>query len=316
MKQKLFNDFFNKEVKKESEKFTILLGSSFHKVNGNISTLTNWDLLLEKIDKNYKSSGNYLLDFEKIICNEQSVKPASSIEKIHLAEIARSIKDEQNNLSVDLLKKYPIYIFNPKYVSDLIILNYDTVAENICSKLLSCKLSNLKYVNIDTKLSKNTKIHQSTKYIEVTFPHQEIIRFWHPHGSIAKPSDMIFSARSYAVHLGMIERLRDYSKTAERNKKELNTWYDKLTHQPILILGASISDAEWDLWSAFVNRERNFSKGENQKFRKPIYQMRSDEDKVNSTSKTISNHLWFEPLFSEKKSFHEQWALLAQKFKK
>jgi len=308
MKKEKFNTFFKSNILNEKEKLTIVLGSGFHKLDNNNTVLSSWDLLLRKVYPKFESQGNYLLDFEKIIINQSTSLQAGKVEKQKLLHVASFIKKEQENISEEQLKQYPIEIFNPKYVTDIIILNFDEVAERICKKFLNCKISNVKHIVIDKKLTKEAKIHQTTRYTEVQFPSNEKIRFWHPHGSIAKSSEMILSARSYATHIANIERLRKHSKSAERNNKKLNTWYDQLTHQPVLILGASISDSEWDLWSAFVNRARNFYKGENQKNRQPIYQMRSNEDKkciINGT-----NQQWFQELYSEKTSYNDQWAKL------
>ena len=124
---------------------------------------------------------------------------------------------------------------------------------------------------------------------------------------------MILGARKYGQHINCIERLRKHSKAEARKNQKNDTWYDKLTHNPLLILGASISSNEWDIWSAFVNRERNFFKMKNNKYRNPIFQMRSQNSKCNC--KDTSNQKWFEPLFDENLSFKDQWNKLETLFK-
>jgi hypothetical protein len=267
-------------------------------------------MLLKKIYHKFKSKGNYLLDFEQIILNEVSTSKASDVEKRKLSLVAKCLREEQEKLD---LNRYPIEIFNPDIISDIIILNFDEVAEKICKEVLKCKISSIQYVEIDEKLKSGAKIHQTTRFSIVTFPNKGTIRIWHPHGSIAKSSEMILSARSYATHIANIERLRRHSKSKIKNNNKLNTWYDQLIHQPVLLLGASISNSEWDIWSAFVNRERNFSKKENKKCRKPIYQMTSTENlnDKNINDKNI-NEQWFEPLFDEKYTFDEQWLMLTK----
>jgi hypothetical protein len=286
-------------------KFTIILGSGFHKINQQKTILSSWDELFKKMVPNFVSSGNYLLDFEKMILNHPTSEKASDVEKQKLSFLKNQLKDEQNKLSNEVLKQYPFQIFNPNFVSDIIILNFDTVAEKLCKEIHKCKISAVKYVEIDKTKKKDAKIHQLTRYTNVVFPNKEVIRCWHPHGSISKSEGIILSARNYATNIANIERLRKHTKSSELKNNDCNTWYNQLSNQPVLILGASISDTEWDLWSAFVNRERNFSKIENKKYYTPIFQMRSSEEKKSYCS--TNNKIWFQELFNENLSFEKQW---------
>lgn len=305
----MIKDFINKNA---GIKFTIVLGSGFHIQKNSNTILSSWEMLLKKMDPKFVSQGNYLLDFEQMILSEKSSLQSSDVEKLKLSQAAKYLKKVQENLDLEKLNKYPIEIFNPDIISDIVILNFDEVAEKICKEVLKCKISSIQYVEIDEKLKSDAKIHQTTRFKEVIFPNKGIIRFWHPHGSIAKSSEMILSARSYAMHIANIERLRKHSKSKIKNNTKLNTWYDQLIQQPVLILGASISNSEWDFWSAFVNRERNFSKKDNKKFRKPIYQMRSSENLMSNENDKKTNEQWFEPLFDEKYCFNEQWSMLSK----
>jgi hypothetical protein len=306
-----FEDYFQKNIQSGKEKITIVLGSCFHNFKNETKNLLNsWELLLQNLDEQVFLSNNYILDFEKIILSNKSKKQANEVEKDLLKCIAKKIKSEQSKLSEKDLKNYYYQIFNPNYVSDIIVLNFDSIVEVLCKKFLNCKISEIKYVPIDPKKSINTKIHQTTKFREIIFPNSQIIRLWYPHGSISKPTEIILGAKNYANHIINIERLRRHSKTEERKNIKLNTWYDQLIHQTVLILGASISDTEWDLWSVFVNRERNFSKKKNMKYRKPVFQMRNlNNDSNNNNSK--SNELWFDPLFDESTPFDTQWDKLS-----
>lgn len=305
----MIKDFINKNA---GIKFTIVLGSGFHIQKNSNTILSSWEMLLKKMDPEFVSQGNYLLDFERMILSEKSSLQSSDVEKLKLSQVAKCLKKFQENLDLEKLNQYPNEIFNPDIISDIVILNFDEVAEKICKEVLKCKISPIQYIEIDEKLKREAKIHQTTRFKEVIFPNKGIIRFWHPHGSIAKSSEMILSARSYAMHIANIERLRKHSKSKVKNNDKLNTWYDQLIHQPVLILGASISNSEWDLWSAFVNRERNFSKKDNKKFRKPIYQMRSSENLISIENDKKINEQWFEKLFEEKYCFNEQWTMLSE----
>jgi predicted metallopeptidase len=306
-----FKDFYKNG---QSSKLVILLGSGFHKNDScNESLLNNWDVLLKSIYPNFESSGNYLLDFEKIILEQVSDFPAQKQENILLKDIASKIKDAQRVVLENEIKNCPSFIFNPNYVSDVISLNFDNVAEKLCEKVFKAKLKKRGYVKIDNKLGAAALLHQTTKYKILEFPDGKTITFWYPHGSVSKYSGMILGARKYGQHINCVERLRNHSKAEARHNQKSDTWYDKLTHNPILILGASISRNEWDIWSAFVNRERNFFKNQNNVYRKPIFQMRSNlfKNECNDTT----NEKWFKPLFDENLPFEKQWDKLETLFK-
>jgi hypothetical protein len=305
-----FTDLINKN---QSSKFVILLGSGFH-INhtSEDSFLNNWNLLLKSSSSNFESSGNYLLDFEKIILGQVSNSTAQNQENLLLKYISSKIKEAEKSALVNNAINYPSFIFNPEYVSDVISLNFDTVAENLCKILLNAKLKKKGYVKIDDKLGKYGLLHQTTKYKLFEFPDGKTLTFWYPHGSVLKSSGMILGARKYGQHINCVERLRKHSKAEARKNQKNDTWYDKLTHNPILILGASISRNEWDIWSSIVNRERNFFKKNNNCYRKPIFQMRSEHCKMECDDRI--NKKWFEPLFDETLSFKDQWNKLEKLF--
>lgn len=312
-----FKKYFEEKIISGKEKFTLVIGSGFHKKCNNPKVLLySWAELFKCMNYPFDLGGNYILDFERWIRCKSKNNQANQTEKELLKSIAGRIKQEQNDLSDKDLASYPIELFNPKFVSDIIILNFDEVVEQLLKKFKKCKSSKFKYVEIETEKKKNAKVHQTTRFREAIFPDGQRIRLWHPHGYVSRYESMILSVNNYANHVTNVERLRRYSKESERKNSKLNTWYDQLTYQPVLILGASISNAEWDLWSAFVKRERNFSNTEFQKFRKPIYQMRVKVDSACPYSvPDRNNEVWFEPLFDMNMLFEKQWDEIIKMFK-
>lgn len=310
-----FESYFSKlKDKDETEKFVILLGSGFHNNDTcNVSVLNDWNLLLKSICPNFKSSGNYLLDFEKILLDQVSDSTAQKQENLFLKDISNKIKAAEQLILNSKIENYPAFIFNPNYVSDVISLNFDTVAEKLCRTLFKAKLKSRGYIIIDESLGVNAMIHQTTRYRILKFPNGKTIRFWYPHGSVVKPTKIILGARKYGQHLSCLERLRKHSKKRTNKNPNKDTWYDKLTHNPVLILGASISSNEWDLWSAIVNRERNFFKQKNIQYRNPIFQMRYHKSKVQPCGTT--NQHWFNPLFDDSLCYEKQWNKLEELLK-
>jgi hypothetical protein len=121
---------------KETGKFIVIIGSGIHSqaLSNDSNPLASWHGLLKSIDPINSYSENYILDFENLIRKRtarQKVKSASEIEKGLLNEVAVKLQE----LSEKAIKNhYPMGMFNPEYVSDVISLNFDTVPERILSE--------------------------------------------------------------------------------------------------------------------------------------------------------------------------------------
>jgi hypothetical protein len=293
-----------------SVKFTIILGSGFHRqALGDYSILSNWEKLLKDQDPELTLTGFYPLDFEQlIICRTGKqkdeaarVKAAGEMETLISEEICFDMKCAKEKALKFNKKRYPTGIFNPKKVSDIVSLNFDTTAETLCIKLAKQKASEQKFSEFKSEKNEDFNL----PYWEVEFKKNDKIRFWYPHGSIHDKDPITLGTREYAKRFQTIERLRNHSKSDKEN--EPTSWYHQITHYPVLILGAHMSKEEWDIWFAIVNRARNFAKRDNQQDQYPIFQMRNCECNHDH------RHEWFEPLFTGMK-FKEQWEELEKLF--
>lgn len=303
-----FQEVNSKRIK---EKFVIILGSGIHKQvfedgTNAFDCLKSWRCLLKVIDSKAECSDNFLLDFEKIILkktNNQNEKAAYKIEVDVLKNVVIKIKEVQSKVLKRTDINYPIEIFNSNFVSDVISLNFDIIPELLLNNNKKTKVNNLNE-------------HKNKKSIIHSTRHRVIkgINFWHPHGDLDKYDSLILGTRKYGLYINKIEKLRKRSKHQKKLDNYQKSWYDVLTHNPVIILGADISDTEGDIWNAIVNRERNYGKKDNnEKHKYPIFQMRI-LDSENQT-KTKSNEIWFKPLFEENLSFTDQWNKLQTLFK-
>lgn len=311
------------KYKNKNQKLTIILGSGFHSQGiGNNSILSNWSVLLSKLAHSNSLSGKYTLDFEKIVINQTKSQNSSILQKAHIIEkkqlnqIANFIKAEQKWVINERHRfNYP-NIFNPKYVSDVISLNFDHLAEELCNFNYGNgeevkDFNDSSFNKILTKKSKSS-IYQRTSYRKIRDKSGNEIRFWHPHGTILKPESITLGINRYAKLVSDTIRIRDHYKKYERenSSKEVIdlTWYSQILNNPVLILGASFSEAEWGLWSAIVFKKRNYAKSTNSFYENDIYKMLD--------SKTEDKNLgyWYEPLF-ESKDFNEQWKLIENALK-
>ena len=319
----IVNPKFKSLLKDPDIKFTIILGSGFHRqALGNNSIISNWEILLSRLTHSKNIKGNYILDYERIVlerCLKQDVddiKAASKIEETEKKNLASIIKEEQKYVLKEINRfKYP-NIFHSEKISDVVSLNFDTVPEYLFGKTgnISKKenKSSFNSVKKSGKLSQSF-ITQITSFEEIKIKNEQPIRFWHPHGSIDNPHSMVLGVAKYAELVSSTIKIRNHFKANEdkgnNNQTKDLTWLSQIYNNPVIILGASISEMEWAMWTAFVHRKRNIAKQENNHHEKPIFQMMSPEDSIDKTK-----HQWFEPLFTGM-TFDEQWKELERLFK-
>ena len=296
-----FKEYFE-FCKNENIKFTVIVGSGYHReALGDHSILSNWKALLSKISKSTNFSENLTLEFEKIVNKRtkfQNEKASNKIEDEQLQKLANHLKCEQEwVLSQEDRFFYP-NIFNPKYISNVISLNFDHIAEEKTKKNLSYR-NKVKWENQSSfSEEKSRNIHSYTSYRELTNNEKEGIKFWYPHGSILKSKYIVLGTQKYANLVSNVVRIRNNYKKSEKQKSKDLTWYSQIIENPVLILGASMSEAEWDLWSAIVYSKRNFAKNDNNE--KPIFKMMSTEESSNL------NDDWILPLYKDME-FTVQW---------
>lgn len=298
------NNEFEALFKTKDKRYTLILGSGFHRqALQKDSILSSWVLLLKQLSPNVKLTEQYHLDFERIIQSRKLVSEDSyETEKRVILDVQNIIKEEQAKTIKECSNGYPIGIFNPDKVSDVISLNFDEIPELLLGKFKGVKVGH--YVNDSSfsSCSKDSYAYLSTRYKSLDFGKGKSIRFWHPHGVVSMNKTIVLGAHRYSQMLSTVNRIRNHHLMEKRANSEDNTWYKCLIENPVIILGAGMSTVEWDIWFALTSRER--ANGEPQ----PIFQMRECE------CNRDYRHEWFQPLFTGMK-FDEQWKELEKLFK-
>ena len=280
-----------------TKKFTVILGSGIHGIVNKNSILSNWEILLAKILKN--DALNYHNDkkiipetirFERAI-SQYSTKfkeiNAARVEEKLLKKIAKEIISESNKIDINSYNHLS-FLKSPK-ISDVISLNFDLTAE---------KLNYGRNIGSPKYLYNNKKILKSTRHRTINH-----INFWHPHGDINSSSSMQLSFRNYTLINQEIEILRKKFKSNEHKPDELTeqSWVSAIMQNPVIILGASLSYSELDLWQTFINRERNFLQKKNSKYKEPIFILTEGDSHSH-----IPNEFYF-PIISNKSTFQKGW---------
>jgi len=300
-----FEDYFKNKILNGQEKFSVIIGSGIHfEVIKQFNCLTSWRCLLSSISDKPLISSNNLIAFEEIIQEKtktQKIIDCNKIENELLMKISSKISKLQDIYKENQGYSNIIKVINPKYISDVISLNFDTTIETVFREKYKLKRKR-RVSNIEPSIK---KYGHTFVYYEYEL-NENKVRFWYPHGSINKPSSLILSNRSYSNYLSVIESVRKNFKSTEKqlgyhSSTNINiTWISQIINNPILILGASLSYEEIDLWSLIITRERNFSKNKNKVYRNPIYQMTINEIK----------NVWINKLFENNLSYDEQWKKL------
>jgi hypothetical protein len=312
-----------------ARKFTLVLGSGFHKqAIGNSFCLSNWDQLLLQLGSKSYFNKNYILQFEELILDrakKENDVPAHMLEAKLLADVQDILKNESLELdfcSYDNLK----FLFNTDLVSDIISLNYDSVAEKICT----AELNHQKKVEWENKnscaenLSSKSKarIKWTTDYRSIGNTGEKSIRFWYPHGNIRRKNSIVLGIHKYSQLLVSFDRVRNHYKKKEKayfglHKKPQKidwdsidlSWYSQLLNNPVIFLGASLSDAEWDLWTAITYAKRNYAKDKNAEYSHNMYIMLDKDQKCHPNTSLLK------PLFAGM-THQEQWQKLRMYFDK
>lgn len=298
------NKNFEQLLNTPGVKFTVILGSGFHRnAIGGDSILSSWEKLLKKLSPAAELTGEYHLDFEKIIQSKKSTcEDSYETEKRLIKCVQKLIKEEQEKVLNECSHCYPLGIFNPEKVSDVISLNFDEVVENLLvNQNKGSKIGKYSNNSSFNPSSKDSYVYLTSRHKVFDFGDEGKITFWHPHGIVSNKS-IILGAHRYAHMLKSAMSMRNRHMEAKRNASSDNTWYNSLLENPVLILGAGISSTEWDMWFALTSRERaNGSKPQ-------IFQMRECECKKGV------QHEWFEPLFMGI-DFKGQWKELEKRLK-
>lgn len=192
-------------------------------------------------------------------------------------------------------------------VTDVISLNVDLVLEHWLANKLSIELPEAHHRN--TKEPTNKGNLNSIRAREFKKPVSgEGVRFWYPHGDVSKPSSLQFGLSDYAKSLNWMKIAREKFKASERSDWEgqkFVTWLDPLlSTRQVLILGASLDPADWDLWFALLCRWRNFARHETADWY-PVTKI------LSSTSDKRHNHVplgYVERLESE--TYNSAWQCL------
>jgi hypothetical protein len=310
----MINPELDKLLKDPKIQFTVILGSGYHRQGlGEHSILSNWSALLSRLTHSEKITGNFTLDFEKIIIDDckkvknDPPKMAHEIEKNLLIKLANLIKSEQKYICENLQSfSYPD-IFSGNKISDVVSLNFDTFPEKVfLQKVEGAQKSNESSFNIKTKNNNlsDSFIFHNTCFEKYQNQYGHSIRFWHPHGTINKPKHMVLGISNYSKLVSELKRIRNHFiayGSKENPEKEL-TWFSKIVQNPVLIIGASMSHMEWAMWTAFVYKFRNYARSNKEGFF-PIFQMMEIKH-----GDQLKND-WIQPLFTDM-SYEKQWEAL------
>ena len=293
------------EQTKGKKKYTIILGSGIHAKVDKKSILSSWDKLLSTILKNdppHEKKEKIIIpetiQFENTLTKyskKYKKLKAADVEKKLLKEIGELLKSESTKISIPSYKH--LSFLTSSKISDVVSLNFDLTAELFASK---GKIGKPKYLKHKNKRLESTR-HRTINNIN----------FWHPHGDFSTSSRMQLGFRRYSMISKEIEVLRQMFKAEEKMafEKRNPSWVSAIMENPIIILGASLSYSELDLWLTFINRERNYLKEKNRKYKEPIFILTQSNSHINIQTD------FYSAIVSNKATFNEGWNEINNIFK-
>jgi hypothetical protein len=166
-------------------------------------------------------------------------------------------------------------------VSDILTLNLDTTVERMLAG----------WSDPGTVGQRTRKRHETLPWTPSS------TRVWHIHGDRRQPRTIKLGIRHYGNMVGTVERARMDFKRREREHHALNkemptteSWVEVLMRSRLIVVGASLSTSEWDLWKILVDRHRNFAKRANRPFQ-PLAWIVTVEDSHREIPKDFVRHL-------------------------
>lgn len=261
-----FEQIFSR-LKEKKQKIAIIIGSGFHQqfISNNdpqFEFLKSWDGLLNLINMtngNINSSNNSILDFERIILQQNVIKDekdvAFKIEDQILKRLAGEIKTKSQIESIQFNDSL-LSVFNNEYISDVLNLNFDLLIEEKYAHATKEKFWKKPVFEFQKPIKKKNKFDHRFRKINN-------IRFWHPHGDYTNKNSIVLGLRKYGLQ---IEKIESYRSSFKKKYKEYThpiieqNWIEVIMNKPILILGASLTNCEQDIMFALINKKRNYNK--------------------------------------------------------
>ena len=90
-------------------------------------------------------------------------------------------------------------------------------------------------------------------------------------------------------HIKREEREKSYDLLSDRITKDPKNWVEILLTRPIIIIGTSLNQSEWDVWLTLITRWRNYAKQINKKYNTPIWYLCTHEQVRNGDLDHIPN---------------------------
>jgi hypothetical protein len=254
------------DIKKDN-RIVVLLGAGLHR-SCSVSTsdddtqlLAAWSDLIANRNNVFDNKIGYTLLWELNALNQGNLALKASerilVAQTKLAERILELADKSIAANWTPPIELQELLFSD-LVTDIVSLNVDLVLERWLAKKIGCALPTARNI-----LSNGKKYGINSSRSRVFQIDNKELRFWYPHGDIAKKSSLQFSLSEYGHSVRWMERARANYKKYEKHDVDtsFSTWLDPiLSRHRLLVLGCSLDRSEWDIWFAFVCRWRNFAR--------------------------------------------------------
>lgn len=263
------------EIKPDA-RIVLILGAGVHRAaklkspRGQVSlqNLASWSGIQNGFYYGYQLGQTLAWELNALANQATDEQSAQRLKEEQLALAQRLDRDSKRLLRFDWQPPEALHeLLMSGAVTDVISLNVDLVLEQWLANALKIKRPTVHRRNGEERSNKGNQNSDRAREFK-KLGTEEGIRFWYPHGDVSKPSSLQFGLSDYAKALNWMSLARSKYKAREKNKGKLEkylTWLDPLlSKRQVLILGASLDPAEWDVWYALLCRWRNFAQFEDE----------------------------------------------------
>jgi hypothetical protein len=287
-------EYLNSTKKDEVNTLCLVLGAGIHQLPKNIKnireyealrTLSSWDNLLDSVCDKRIEAPTLSLQWEFELLDSETWSPDKTAWKRDQL-LKRKIKDNISDSESIILSnenmtdgyKPLINVLLSGKVTDLIILNFDTIVEELLK--LHGFVDESQFSGLDS-------LHNYNVYSKKDCDAQKI-RIWYPNGCITNVNSITLGFMHYANLMEYLRERRTKIKICEKSVGSKNfktdvilnprSWLEIFMFRPILFAGTSIDVSDWTQWMALLMRWRNYAKKANSGFEPPLWRLSAGKD--------------------------------------
>jgi len=246
-----FELYLRQLLSERKERFTCLIGSGFNARSiSEHNILASWKLLLGQVF----GEATEVEDPDQAVERHLSKGGFGGSDRLRALEreICNHVAWETERQLQASTGRFPEFLIDPDWVSDILTLNVDEWVERYAGSLLGFRVTGWR---LPAGFEGRQGFDKSSlRYRELRFPGGAAIRVWHLMGCVARPAGLLQRMDRRRSRAGLLEALRRHHAQDASQQAVSPTWYSAL-QQPVLVLGTTRPELGGSLLNALAERE-------------------------------------------------------------